>query len=193
MEKVFEQKIGGGEVWFYTLFVVGDNLYMFLERTIYRWEKEQEKFEPIYTLKKNEYTAEGFVAISDKEVAFQARPGRYLPDDTLVGALTVLNLETMERRTYACQYGRIHKWGENRICVMSGSAKSKTPIMECFDFERNEKRRLMAGALGKAGIYHIYETKAGTILQNSALEYCRVDKLWELMEKCEPEVKHYVI
>ena len=62
---------------------------------------------------------------------------------------------------------------------------SKKPIIECFDFQKQEKRCLMAGAVGKAGICDIFETKVGTILRNSKQEYCKVERLWAIMEKCE--------
>lgn len=181
MDKVFEQECGG-DAHFYHLFVVGNHLYMFLKKTIYRWECELEKFEPIYTLKLDAYSADGFLPLGDKEVVFQTRPSRYYPDDNQGGSLTVLNLETMEEQIYNCQYGEIQKWGEHRICVLPGYAKSKKPIMECFDFKKREKRCLMSGAMGKAGIRNIYETKAGTILQNSQQEYCKVENLWAIME-----------
>lgn len=187
MERVFERKCGG-YAFYYDLFVVGDHLYMFLEKTMYRWEREQEKFEPIYTLKPGEYSAEGFIPLGDKKVVFQTRPDRYFPDDNQGGTLTVLNLETMEEKIYNCQYGNIQKWGENRICVLQSYAMSKKPIIECFDFEKKEKRCLMAGAVGKAGICDIYETKAGTILRNSKQEYCKVENLWAIMEKCEVDL-----
>ena len=188
MERVFERKSGGGDAYFYHFFVVGNQLYMFLEKTIYRWECEQEKFEPIYTMKPDVYTAEGFLSLGDKEVVFQTRPSRYFPDDNQGGTLTVLNLETKEEKIYNCQYGRIHKWGENRICVLQSYTKSKKPIIESFDFKKREKRCLMSGAMGKAGICNIYETKAGTILQNSQQEYCKVENLWAIMEKCETDM-----
>lgn len=188
MEKVFARECGGGDAFYYDLFVVGNQLYMFLEKTMYRWEREQEKFEIIYTLKSDAYSAEGFVPLGDKEVVFQMRPSRYFPDDNQGGTLTVLNLETMEEKIYNCQYGNIQKWGENRICVLQSYAMSKKPIIECFDFRKQEKRCLMAGAVGKAGICDIFETKAGTILRNSKQEYCKVENLWAIMEKCETDI-----
>lgn len=189
MERVFERKCGGGDAFYYDLFVVGNHLYMFLEKTMYRWEREQEEFESIYTLKSDAYSAEGFLPLGDKEVVFQTRPSRYFPDDNQGGTLTVLNLETMEEKIYNCQYGNIQKWGENRICVLQSYAMSKKPIIECFDFQKQEKRCLMAGAVGKAGICDIFETKAGTILRNSKQEYCKVEDLWAIMEKCEADIE----
>lgn len=188
MERVFARECGGGYAWYYELFVVSNHLYMFLEKTIYRWDSKLEKFEPIYTLKPELYTADGFIPLGDKKVVFQPRLSRYYPDDNQGGTLTVLNLETMEEKIYNCQYGQLRKWGENRICVLSDCAKSGKPIMECLDFKTREKRCLMSGALGKDDIHDIYETKAGTILLNSKQEYCKVENLWAIMGKCETDI-----
>lgn len=189
MDMVFERECCGGDAYFYRLFVVGNQLYMFIQKTLYRWERELEKFEPIYNLKPETYSADGFLPLGDKEVVFQTRPNRYYPDDNQGGTLTVLNLENMVEKIYNCQYGEKQKWGENRICVIQSHAMSKKPIIECFDFEKKEKRCLMAGAVGKAGICDIFETKAGTILRNSKQEYCKVENLWAIMEKCEIDVE----
>ena len=185
MEKVFEFDWRGKDAFYYELFVVGNHLYMFLEKTMYRWEQNQEKFEVVYTLKPDAYSANGFVPIGDNEVVFQTTYSMYFPTGNQGGTLTVLNLETMEEKIYNCQYGNIHKWGENRICVLQSVARSKKPIIECFDFQKKEKRCLMAGSMGNAGICDIFETKAGTILLNSKQEYCKVENLWEIMEKHE--------
>lgn len=189
MDMVFKRECCGGDAYFYRLFVVGNQLYMFVQKTLYRWERELEKFEPIYNLKPEAYSADGFLPLGDKRVVFQTRPNRYYPDDNQGGTLTVLNLENMEEKIYNCQYGEKQKWGENRICVLQSHAMSKKPIIECFDFEKKEKRCLMAGAVGKAGICDIFETKAGTILQNSKQEYCKVENLWAIMEKCEIDIE----
>lgn len=189
MEKVFEREWAGKDAFYYELFVVGKQLYMFLEKTMYLWERETEKFEAVYTLKLEAYSARGFVALGDNKVVFQTRTSRYYPDGNQGGTLNVLNLETMEEKIYNCQYGNIQKWGEHRICVLQSEARSKKPIMECFDFQKKEKRCLMAGAVGKAGIVDIFETKAGTILRNSKEDYCKVENLWAIMEKCENDIE----
>ena len=41
-----------------------------------QWEPE--KFEVVYTLKPETYSAEGFVALGDNKVVFQTRTSRYL-------------------------------------------------------------------------------------------------------------------
>ncbi len=87
----------------------------------------------------------------------------------------------MKETKYPCEYGRIIKW-KHTICVLPKNAGKNVPILVCFDFEKNEKRILKYGALGKEAISNIYETPCGTVIECEKSNLYNVDDLWKLME-----------
>lgn len=95
--------------------------------------------------------------------------------------LILLNLSTMKKIEYPCEYGNIVKW-KHRICVLPKNAGRNVPILICFDFERNEKRILEYGALGAETINNIYEADCGTIIEGEKSNLYHVDDLWKIMK-----------
>lgn len=183
MEKVLE--LDGGHVrLFPKFFVLGNTLYLYLHHSIYKWEKIRSLFKRGFQFRKV-YIPEGFmiediIPVGDHKVAFQTRP-EYIPGGVTEAELTVLDINTLQTEKYPCHYGYVMKWTENRICVLPQNVTGKMPIIECFDFDSNEKRCLMYGALGKDCICDIYETKCGTVLSTRRTLYKAVD-LWNYMK-----------
>lgn len=186
MERVLALKEGDVRI-FPEFFVLGNTLYLYMLQSIYKWEMKRSFFKKEYHFKKI-YTLEGFhaqsfVPVGDHKVAFQVRP-EYTRRGVTEAELTVLDVHSLKTEKYPCHYGYVKKWTENRVCVLTTDVTSKMPIIECFDFDTNEKRCLKYGALGKDCVNHIFETKCGTVLVNGGnFTFYKVDDLWDFMEK----------
>lgn len=184
-EKVLEQK-GGDVRWFPKFFLLKDRLYLFMHQSIYEWRKKSGLFKKGFEFKKV-YTIDGFnawdfVPVGDTKVAFQVRP-KTIPRGETKSRLTLLDLETGKESHFPCHYGYVKKWTDGRICVLPLNVTSKMPIVECFDFNSEEKKCLMYGALGKDCVHNIYETRCGTVLEGSGKEIYRTTKLWDFMKE----------
>lgn len=182
--KVLELK-GGDIRWFPKFFVVGGNLYLFIHRTIYHWRRKKGIFQSGYEFRKV-YTIDGFnvwnfAVVDDTRVAFQVRP-EYIRRGETEAKLTVLDLTTGKEECYFCHYGYVRSWTGKRVCVLPIEGKSNMPIIECFDLQSGEQRRLMYGTLGKDCVQDIYESKSGTILKGSSRNLYRTTQLWEQMK-----------
>ena len=186
-EKVLELK-GGDVRWFPKFFVSGGRLYLFMHQSVYEWRKKSGLFKKGHEFKKV-YTIDGFnawdfVPVGDSKVAFQVRP-KSVPRGQTESKLTLLDLKTGKESHYPCHYGYVRKWTEGRICVLPIDVTSKTPIIECFDFDSGERRNLMYGALGKDSVRDIYEVSCGTILEGREKNIYRTTELWEFMEEAK--------
>ena len=69
------------------------------------------------------------------------------------------------------------------MCVVAIEATSKTPLMECFDFDTNEKRCFMYGALGSELVHNVFETEKGTVIEGNQGHLYLTQKLWEFMRE----------
>ena len=177
MEKVLEPD--GGDVRLFPKFFILDNtLYLYLHHAIYKWEKSRSLFKRGFQFRKiyvpEAFMTEDLIPVGEHKVAFQTRP-EYITKGVTEAELTVLDINTLQTEKYPCHYGNVMKWTENRICVLPKNVTGNMPIIECFDFDRGEKRCLMYGALGKDCICDIYETKCGTILSTRRSLYRAVD------------------
>lgn len=186
-EKVLELK-GGDVRWFPKFFLLGDRLYLYMHQSIYEWKKKSGlfkkgcEFKKVYTI--DGFNAWDFVPVGDSKVAFQVRP-KSIPRGETESRLTLLDLATGKETYYPCHYGYVRKWQDNRICVLPVDVTSKMPIIECFDLESGEKKKLMYGALGKDSVRNIYETSCGTVLEGSGKNIYRTTELWEFMESAK--------
>lgn len=183
-ETVFALK-GGDVRWFPKFFLLGDRLYLYMHQSIYEWKKKSgffkkgSEFKKIYTI--DGFNVWDFVPVGESKVAFQVRP-KSIPRGKTESCLTLLDLVTGKATHYPCHYGYVRKWKGNKICVLPLNVTSKMPIIECFDFDSGEKRRLLYGALGKDSVRNIYETSCGTVLEGSGKNIYRTTGLWEFME-----------
>lgn len=176
-EKVLELERGDIR-WHPKFFVSGNVLYLYMHQVIYRWEKDF-GFRPIYRI--DGFTAWDFVPVCENKVAFQVRP-KFIERGVTEGELTVLDVITLEVQKIPCHYGYVRRWENNRICVLPNNVTGKMPIMECFDFDTNEKRCLMYGALGSDCVHNIFETVVGTVLQGDGKNIYLTTGLWDFMK-----------
>lgn len=164
--------------WFPKFFVVGNQLFVFLHQVIYKWTEEQQ-FQQIYKI--DGFNVWDFQPVGENKVAFQVRP-KNIPRGETESELTVLDVITLEETTYPCHYGYVRKWMENKICVLSVNVTGKMPIIECFDFDTNEKKCLKYGALANDSVHAIYETDCGTVIKGDGKYIYRTEQLWEFMK-----------
>ncbi len=176
-EKVLELEKGDIR-WHPKFFVSCKVLYLYMHQVIYKWEKNL-GFRQIYRI--DGFTAWDFVPVGKNKVAFQVRP-KFIERGVTEAELTVLDVTTLEEEKFPCHYGYVRSWENNRICVLPNNVTSKMPIIECFDFDTNEKRCLMYGALGSDNVHNIFETSVGTILQGEGKNIYLTTGLWDFMK-----------
>lgn len=172
-------------------FIVGDKLFLCMNQFIYQWDKNA-GFKQIYELEEYSSASGDFVPMGENRVAFILST-----ENPISGkkekALAVLDITTLEVKKYPCKPAWLRRWKENCVCAVSVMANNtKQPIIECFDFNTNEKRRLMYGALGTDGVSDIIETEAGTVLLGSGNHIYLTTQLWDFMKlekKCLDEAK----
>ena len=176
IKKVLELE-GGDFRWYPKFFVVGNQLFLFMHQSVYKWIEGQ-MFDKIYEIEG--FNVWDFVPVGENKVAFQVRP-ESVNRGTTESELTLLDINTLEVEKYPCHYGNVRKWTENRVCILAVEPTAKMSIMECFDFETNEKKVLKYGALGKDCVRDIYETDCGTVIVGSEKNIYLTTQLWEFM------------